>query len=232
MTSSHRFRLSASAAVLSALLLVPAARAQETNPDLPIPLPPGATVQFEVDARQEDLLGMAKSLVNGLQKSMEGQPKPGAALTASPASGEAAFFQQLLSQDFSKVLKDVNHVHIVGFAAKAGEPLDVDAFYESPWIQAGGRRLAWVNGGPGQRLLIVGFNAPRGFAAVLQSSEKTFAVRADGYPDLEALAPILMAMVRMGAPMVKTATMAGAIPATSRASSAPAMTPKPVPRGR
>lgn len=198
MFKSRYSRLLTSTALFSTLLLANAAKAQNVTPDLPIPTPPDATIQLEIDARQEDLLGLAKSLINGLQKAAASHPEGTAALTTGTASNEAAFFKNLLTQDFSKVLKDVNHIHVVAYTTNPSTPLDLQSFYEFPWAQTGGRRLAWVNAGPGQRLLIVGFSAPRGFAAVVQMPGQIVAVRADGYPDLEALSPILMTAFMYG----------------------------------
>ena len=72
---------------------------------LPIALPPGVKIEFEVDGGQDDVLGMVKAFVGGLEEA--NAPRSG----AKPAPNS---WQQMLGdKQFSAILKDVRHLHLV-----------------------------------------------------------------------------------------------------------------------
>lgn len=184
------------------LLTCARARAQEPHRPLPIPIPNGAKVQFEMDAHQEDLLGMIKSFLSGLggqKPGGAGKPPAGPAssgpgvLNASPAT---AFASILSDAQLTELLKDIRQLHVVVFAlppegaAKGDAPaerMDLLTFYEEPFRAEGGRRLLWTDIGPQARALMIGFPQPRGFALVVQTPQMVVAVRTDGYLDLKAV---------------------------------------------
>lgn len=172
------------------------ARAQTTSPAaLPIPLPPGAAVQMELDGRDADLLGMVKGLLAGTAA-----PKTGTGAQVIVGGSPALSF--LGDGQLTLLLKDIHHLHVVSFKpadppavtvpanAAASPPTDFLAFYEKPFEAEGGHRLLYLNSGSSP-VVTVGFDQPRGFAAVFQSSGMVYVVRADGYPDMAVLGGLL-----------------------------------------
>lgn len=179
---------------------------------LPIPLPPGAAVQMEMAGRDGDLLGMVKGLLAGAAT-----PKTGGA--ADPAAGPDAaganpFLGFLGDGQLTALLKDIHRLHVVSFKpAASAAPTDFLAFYEKPFEAEGGRRLLYLSGGT--PVVTVGFDQPRGFAAVVQSSGTVTVVRADGYPDMTVVGNLLR-------------TFGAAIPTPNMPAAAPApVVPKP-----
>lgn len=174
-----------------------AAQAPATPPAtaLPIPLPTGAAVQMELDGRDADLLGMVKGLLAGTAA-----PKTGAGAQRIVGGSPALSF--LGNGQLTLLLKDIHHLHVVSFKpadppavtvpanAAAPPPPDFLAFYEKPFEAEGGHRLLYLNSGSSP-VMTVGFDQPRGFAAVFQSSGMVYVVRADGYPDMTVLGGLL-----------------------------------------
>ena len=162
---------------------------------LPIPLPPGAAVQMELDGRDADLLGMVKGLLAGTAT-----PKTRAGAQGTVGGSPALSF--LGNGQLTLLLKDIHHLHVVSFkpadppavtfpaSATAPPPTDFLAFYEKPFEAEGGHRLLYLNSGSSP-VVTVGFDQPRGFAAVFQSSGMVYVVRADGYPDMTVLGGLL-----------------------------------------
>jgi len=118
---------------LAVALLAGPVRAQEQNQTLPIPVPPNARINVEVDAQHDDLLGVVKSLLKGfngqtLRAMMEGPQGaggpsaggPGMAGTPAPGSGEATFARMLADVNLAEVLKDINHLHLVMYTPAGG----------------------------------------------------------------------------------------------------------------
>jgi len=161
---------------------------------LPIPLPPGAAVQMELDGRDADLLGMVKSLLTGASSPGSGAASTNTLTVANP------LFDFLSESQLSALLKDIHHLHVVSFkpadpptataTAPGPAPTDYLAFYEKPFEAEGGHRLLYLNQGSSP-VVTVGFDQPRGFAAVFQSSGMVYVVRADGYPDMTVLGGLL-----------------------------------------
>lgn len=91
----------------------PVARAVQTlaaTTALAIPVLPGARVQLELDANEKDLLGMVKSLVKGLEKS-----------NAKAGKSDQILLRLLADKQFSSVLKDIHHLHVVVYDRKEPE---------------------------------------------------------------------------------------------------------------
>ena len=154
-------------------------------PALPIPVPPGVVVQVEMDGRDGDLLGMVKSLLAGAAS-----PKTNARTQAGANANPFAAF--LGDGQLTALLKDIHHLHVLSFKTAeppaAGGQTDFLAFYEKPFEAEGGHRLLYLSE---QKVVTVGFDQPRGFAAVVQSSGTVFVVRADGYPDMTVIGNLL-----------------------------------------
>ena len=199
-------------------------------PELPIlsvAMPPQARLRFDVDARDEDILGVVKSLLRGFKgqslKSLLPAPNAAGAPTsangatpggvassgASPDVMQSAAIQLLSDVDLETVLRDVTHLRVVFFevpysrrpysSAKAVDSAirpalqSVVSFYEQAYLtREGGHRIARMDFDDVQ-MLTVGF-PQRGFAMVFQAPGIGFVVRADGYPNLESVGPLAMAM--------------------------------------
>lgn len=152
---------------------------------LPIPLPPGVAVQMEMDGQDADLLGMVKSLLAGAATR-----KTGAGANAAAGPDANPFLSFLGDGQLTALLKDIHHLHVLSFKPIASAaPTDFLAFYEQPFEAQGGHRLLYVSGVT--PVVTVGFDQPRGFAAVVQSSGTVFVMRADGYPDMTVIGSLL-----------------------------------------
>ena len=179
---------------------------------LPIPLPPGAAVQMEMDGQDADLLGMVKSLLAGAAT-----PKTAGGAAAGPdAAGANPFLSFLGDGQLTALLKDIHHLHVVSFKPAplpaGAAPTDFLAFYETPLEAQGGHRLLYLSGGT--PVVTVGFDQPRGFAAVVQSPGSVFVMRADGYPDMTVVGNLLRTFGgAMPMPNLPGATPAPAPPA-------------------
>jgi hypothetical protein len=189
------------------------ARAEDAPPYHPlrIPLPEKAQVSVEVDAHQDDLIGVVKSMLKGLNipalmKMMQGMgantgisfpdvapngeplPQPGAPGSHPGAPGVALAPSATVqtAPNFADLLKDIHQLHMVVFKAEGWTPDQAIKFYEQPFAEEGGRRVLWINHGE-NRMLMVGFSKPHGFAIVIPAAEEITVIRADGYPDLEGV---------------------------------------------
>ena len=205
--------------LLGAAFAVPA-RAQSPISPLPIPVPPGAVVQMEMDGQDADLLGMVKSLLAGAATPKSGT-KPGHAARPEAAADANPFLSFLGDGQLTALFKDIHHLHVLSFkpadppaadaAAPAVQPTDFLAFYEKPFEAEGGHRLLYFSGST--PVVTVGFDQPRGFAAVVQSSGTVYVVRADGYPDMTVVGGLL----RTFGSAIPTAGLMGTPPAPTPA---------------
>ena len=152
---------------------------------LPVPLPPGAAVHLEVDGRDQDLLGVVKSLLAGATST----GGAGTVRLAFNGLGGA-----LTDEQITALLRNIHHLHLLSFATAGGDT-DALAFYEPALTAGGGHRLVFSNAVP--RVLMVGFDPPGGlgqpggFALVVQSPGVVYVVRADGYPDMQLVGRLL-----------------------------------------
>ncbi|MBC8102531.1 MAG: hypothetical protein H7Z41_08065 [Cytophagales bacterium] len=125
----------------------PAPSLSPVRQDLPllIPIAPGTRVTLEVDARDDDLLGVVKQLLMGLQKSVPTPPKkpvvaqakpktaagkktaaakPAAVPVANPAPNEGDDFLAFVrTTRINEVLKEIRHIHVVTVEPSAAEKL-------------------------------------------------------------------------------------------------------------
>ena len=204
----------------SAAKAVPDLAAPAASVSLPIALPLGVKIEFEVDGGQDDVLGMVKAFVGGLEEA--NAPRSG----ARPAPNS---WQQMLGdKQFSAILKDVRHLHLVvyqlpntqssiptpeigdmsGMTMEGGVTLarptrrapdasfDAIAFHAKPLLAAGGRRNLQANVG-NTRVQMFDFapasstGSPRGFGLIAQSSSRIIVARSHGYPDVAALGRLI-----------------------------------------
>jgi hypothetical protein len=170
---------------------------------LAIPLPPGAKVQMEIDASDDDLLGVVKSLLKGFNGKTLLPP-----IKAKSDGKPGSRFSDMLSDaNLADVFKDVTRIHFIlvempPVMAKAGkvsaakalspEP-DQTAFYESTYRAEGGHRIVFSNS-EDTHFLMVSFGHAHGFALVVQSPGTLAVARADGYPNLEKLTALGMTL--------------------------------------
>lgn len=204
----------------------PVSRMEVAPPELSIlsvALPPQARLRLDVDARDEDILGVVKSLMRGFKgqklKGLLSPPNSSSAPTSanntSPSSAsfdaaQAVAIQLLSDADLETVLRDVKHLRVVFFevpysrrsyagakpstSALRPAPQSVVSFYEQAYLtREGGHRIARMDFDDVQ-MLTVGF-PQRGFAMVFQAPGMGFVVRADGYPNLESVGPLAMGMM-------------------------------------
>ncbi len=143
---------------------------------LAIPIPAGAVVQWEMDAREDDLLKVVKSLLAGLTQQSAAQAKGTsgtAPAAAAPSTGAkpakpATLADWLSDKRLGALLNDIHHLRVVAFTlppdqtkqAQGSAPsADVLTFYEEPFRSKGG------GGSSGRtrnrrRLLMVGSTTP------------------------------------------------------------------------
>jgi hypothetical protein len=101
---------------------------QTTPRILSIALPPNARLRMDVDARDEDLLGVVKSMLRGFKgqslKELLSSPNflgksasagNGATGATSVDVGQAAAIQLLSDADLETILRDINHMRVVFF---------------------------------------------------------------------------------------------------------------------
>src|SRR5439155_22305423 len=182
------------------LMAAPGARAQarpQPARPLAIPVPGEAKVRMEMDARDDDLLGMVKSLLKGLKLAalagalQQGQPAgaPGRVLpplpptheptpengaqpgSAAPGSSVGVDLTPSLARiDFADVFKNIHQMHLVVFTPAEGADVDeIIQVYEKPFAAEGGHRSLWIDADD-TKVLLMSFPRPRGgMAAVLCS---------------------------------------------------------------
>ena len=189
-----------------------------TRPVLSISLPPQARLRFDVDAQDEDVLGVVKSALKGFNgqtlKSLLSAPAVSNATAATP-NGTAprdlqteAMLKLLSDVDLAAVLQRITHLRVVVFETPRPQrggtvgrnaPNSVIAHYEQAYInREGGRRVVRADFDDVQ-MLTVGF-PQKGFAVVMQGPGLGVVVRANDYPNLD-VGPLAMAwyfaMVRL-----------------------------------
>ena len=203
------------------------------TPILSVALPPNARLRFDLDARDEDVLGMVKSLfrgfngqsLKGMMSSMNSPSKPPVRNDASPSTPEQgasndidkATVQMLSDADLGTMLRDVNHLRVVFFelpmprrtsSGNRSTPAKTPAALSvvSYYEQK------YVTGEGGRRIARADFDEMqmltvgfpnRGFAVVLQAPGMGVVVRADGYPNFEGVGPLAMAAFLRFAPLVR-----------------------------
>lgn len=160
---------------------------------------------MDIDARDDDLLGVVKSFMRGINGSTLKQilPSPKTANgDKAPVIDEKLAMLQLLSDaDLNTMLQDINHLRVVAFETPyrygvkrtLKEQQATITHYSQAYLEReGGRRVAMADFDDVQ-MLTVGF--PKGgLAFVMQGPGFGFVVRADGYPNLEAIGPLAMAI--------------------------------------
>ena len=222
-------RLIPLAGALALTLLTGAAAGAQERPayrPLPIPLPEKAVVSIEVDAHQDDLIGVVKSMLKGLNlpalmRMMQGLGGPaGISLPDVTPNGEPAgpgdasgpnFSPNtgltgaavVAAPNFADLLKNIHQMHMVVFKAEGFTPDQAIKFYEQPFLEQGGRRALWVNQGE-NRMLMMAFDKPRGFALVVPTATDITVIRADGYPDLEGVGSFVTMLATMVGSMRST----------------------------
>lgn len=204
-------RLSLVAALAAFALLPNPTQAQARRETLPIPLPPGATVQIELDGRDNDVLGMVKDLISSVHVGPDADAPNGTATTAPAVVVTRPGPPALLSDgQIASLLQNIHHLHLVSFAPPPARPgqrkgdaaFDGLAFYDKPFQAQGGHRTLFYGNGP--RVALYDFDLTHSFAAVVDTGGVVYALRADGYPNMAVLGKILHFNLGSGEP-AKTA---------------------------
>lgn len=191
----------------------PAPMADPAYPVLSIGLPPQARLRIDIDARDKELLGVVKSLLEGFEGSNlssvlkapvatdaanAGTPTPGNSSPSRNLDG-AAVIQLLSDVDLGSVLKNVTHLRAVAFetpratlAATRRIPSVLD-YYEKAYIGTeGGHRIMRADFDEVQAMVV---SFPQGgFAMIFQAPEFGMVLRSDGYPNLKSVGPLVTAM--------------------------------------
>lgn len=173
---------------------------------LSVSLPPQARLRFDLDAQDEDVLGVVKSLLRGFNganlKDMVRSMKDSASPSSGPASDASgtATLAMLSDADLGTMLENVHHLRVVVFetprdygnrSKQIALSSSVLSYYQSAYIEReGGRRIMRADLDDVQ-MIGVGF-PNHGFALVLQGPGVGAVVRADGYPNLESVGPLAM----------------------------------------
>lgn len=130
---------------------------------LDIPALPKSEVTLEVDAMDEDLLGLVKSL------NLQGIP-------LTEALGDITHLR-LMSYKW--------------LTPETSPVANVSEFYEAAFRKEGARRNLFQSNA-GSKITMLTFDRPRKhFALIIEKPTEVMIARTDGYPDLEKLGPIL-----------------------------------------
>lgn len=190
---------------------------------LSVPLPPNARLRLDLDAQDEDVLGVAKSLLRGFNgtnlnylinawkgsKSGTNQTPPSSpASTSADELNTAASLAMVSDADLKTMLEDVHHLRVVFFETPrsysnrnkmVATSQSVFSYYQAAYLtREGGRQVLRADFDDVQ-MLGVGF-PNRGFALVLQGPGMGAVLRCDGYPNLESVGPLAMAAFLRFAP--------------------------------
>ena len=151
-----------------ATVTTPAPAAPAADQPLLIPAPAGGTVQVEMDLRDDDLLGVFKSLLRGVGQGANSVPMPPDGGAGNGPNWSKLMAGVLSNADLSDVLKDVTHVHFVLYSLPGGgmpgmmpapsspqsklaaradsSPMgDLTSFYETAFTAEGGHRIIYIN---------------------------------------------------------------------------------------
>ena len=189
---------------------------------LSIALPPNARLRFDLDAQDEDVLGMAKSLLRGFNGSSLKEmldstaPVPGSNAAAPAPSGQLAMLRILSDADLGTMLETVHHLRVVAFEtpnnynnrkAQIALSKSVFDFYSQAYLsREGGHRVLRADFDDVQVLGVrfgkAGFRDnvfhSAGFALVVQAPGVGMVFRGDGYPNLESIGPLVTAAMLFG----------------------------------
>jgi hypothetical protein len=165
---------------------------------------------LDVDARDAELLGVVKSLLQGFEGSglnsvVDSFNKPVASPTtvAGPTDITAlAALKMLSNADLSTFLQGVHHLRVVAFetpsrpgpAKTAIAPPSIIAYYEDKYVNGEGAHRTMRADFDDIQMMIVSF-PEKGFAAIFQAPGMGIVVRSDGYPNLSSIGPLVTAFL-------------------------------------
>jgi hypothetical protein len=165
---------------------------------MPIPLPPNALVQLDIDGTDRDVLGMLKSFIKGVERANSSKEARQQVATSRATDHSSALLKLLTDKQLSSILSDIHRLHLVTYtlgsdsrtSASAIAKTDIIKFYETPFRAEGGRLL--LRGDiKSAKVLMLGFDNPRSFAAIIQLPTTVAVIRADGFPNLEAVGSLI-----------------------------------------
>lgn len=182
---------------------------------LTITAPPNSTVQVDMDVRDDDLLGVFKSMLKGVS---DGGQAAVAAQTPASASARPGSYADMGRQvagmvsraDLGDILKDVTHIRFLVYQLTPAAPAvpvhktagakptpmtmppaspDLTAPYETAFAAEGGHRILYVNADP-VHVVMTSFGHAHGSALVVQGPGTLAVLRVNGYPDLSKLSAL------------------------------------------
>lgn len=198
----------------------PAAMEASKTDDWSVGMPPNARLRLDIDARDEDILGVVKSFLRGLNgQNLQGMMSPlnsaGLLPGTPPVEGQPAAANPFSNVDLGYILGDITHLRVAFFETAvpqsstsvkkkpASTPLPLMSYYEKRFVtEAGGRRIVRADFDDTQ-MLMVGFEK-NGCAIVMQAPGKGVVIRTNGYPNLEGIGPLAMAGFSSIAPLLQS----------------------------
>lgn len=182
---------------------------------LAIMAPPNSTVQVDMDVRDDDLLGVFKSMLKGVSEggqsvALNGVTPPAPARPGHPMEIGPQVAGILSRADLGDILKDVTHVRFLVYQLKPSasaaparavtgkKPLafdlppaaaDLTSQYETAFAAEGGHRILYVNADP-VHVVMTSFGHAHGSALVVQAPGTLAILRVNGYPDLSKLSAL------------------------------------------
>ncbi|HEX8235974.1 MAG TPA: hypothetical protein VF600_08455 [Abditibacteriaceae bacterium] len=199
---------------------------------LSIPLPPNARLRLDVDARDEDVLGVVKSFLRGFKGNSLKDVLDSMNRVHTPANGDntsagapadiqtSAALRMLSDADLETILRNVKQLRFVVFEtanpyrsgnnssyqssrARATQAAQsVLAYYENAYLTREGGRRIARGDFDETQMMVVGFPG-RGFAVLFQTPGLGVVIRGDGYPNFEGVGPLVMGMGLRFAPAIR-----------------------------
>ncbi|HTQ08438.1 MAG TPA: hypothetical protein VMI31_00055 [Fimbriimonadaceae bacterium] len=134
--------------------------------------PDGAYVTLEVDARDQDLLGLIRKLVSQFDD-VDAKVLGGAGMNLAPA-------------DVSSLFRRIHRIRVISYSGASN--VDPVGFFEPQWQALGFHRLVFSRGD--ETLLIMCGRPDQGMGLLYTNSDGTTVVRTDGMLDIPALGRI------------------------------------------
>jgi len=167
-----------------------------------IKLPDGAQTTLEVDARDDDLLGLIRKLIAEFDN-----------FDVKSIPGLSSQDLQIAPHDISALLKNIHRVRVVSFTNP--NQADPVAFFEPQWKALGFHRMIYTGGD--STFLVMRGDATQGMAMLFTSGDETTVVRTDGLLDIPLLGRLAGVVLR--------GVVATAIEAKATITKAPAAKP-------
>lgn len=153
--------------------------------DLNIPECPVGTLRIEVDARDEDVLGVLKSFISGVNSRLS------TLKDSLPANDPRMTMIMSVATELPNAVKNIHHIHgvIYSLEGMSSSGKDLIGAYDKAFITENGHRIAYANMDT-NRFEMIGFSKSGGFAIAFQAPGMIAVLRADGYPDASVIGSV------------------------------------------